>query len=188
MNQHFEMKGSLIRARRIYDERKIIRFISQFKLAILFVNERWGTDIDDSIEKTEMHETLNYADNNRDYNEIRTNHTPTPETTTSENTPKQSDVPITDETAIATTTKEKETTTTNEARTSRSRRKKNYTKTFTRLYLMNIDDGGEFKFLEVGRNVMTSSTKLTHFRPSAHKYLTHACTHTHAPTGAKLWK
>ena len=35
-------------------------------------------------------------DDYSDYKEIRTNHTPIPETTTSEDTPKQSEVPTTD--------------------------------------------------------------------------------------------
>ncbi len=77
--------------------------------------------MDDNSEKTKMHETMNNVDNYCDYNEISTNHTPTPETTKkSKDTRKQSEKPITDEdeTAIATTTGENETTTTNETRTS----------------------------------------------------------------------
>ena len=52
------------------------------------MNERLGTDIDDSTEKTEMHETMNNVGNYRDYNKIYTNHTPTSELTTSEDTAK----------------------------------------------------------------------------------------------------
>ena len=90
------------------------------------MNKRLGTDIDDSIEKTVMHEIMNNVNNYCDYYEIRTNHTPIPETITSEDTPKQSEEPITDEdeTTIATTTEENETTTTNEERTSRPRKTK----------------------------------------------------------------
>ena len=43
------MKGSQIRARQIYDEKEIIRSISQFKLTNQLVNERLRTDIDDYI-------------------------------------------------------------------------------------------------------------------------------------------
>ena len=72
---------------RIYEERETIRDINRFKLANQLVNERLGTDIDDSNRKTEIHETMNNVDNYSDYNEIRTNHTSTPETTwTSEGT------------------------------------------------------------------------------------------------------
>ena len=71
-----------------------------------------------------MHETMNNVDNYSDYNEIITNYTPTPETTTSKNTPKQSEVPIIDETVIVITTRDENETTTNEARTSRARKKK----------------------------------------------------------------
>ena len=100
-------KGSQTRARRIYDEREIIRDISQFKLANQLVKEKVGTDIDYSTEKTEMNETRNNIDNYGDYNEIHTNYTPTPETTTTnEGTPNQAEETIIakDETAIATTT------------------------------------------------------------------------------------
>ena len=69
------------------------------------MNERLDIDIDGSSEKTKMHETMNYMDQKRDYNEIYTNHTPIPETTTSEDKPKQSELPITDEWAITTATK-----------------------------------------------------------------------------------
>ena len=61
---------------------RLIRDISQFKLANQLVNERIGTDIDDSTEKTEMNETRNIIDNYGDYNEIHTNYTPTSEKTT----------------------------------------------------------------------------------------------------------
>ena len=101
--------------------------ICQFKLENHLVSERLGTDIYDSIEKTVMHETMNYVDNYSDYNEIRTNHTPTPEiTSASQDTPKQSEEPIADEdeTAIATTTTDENETTINETRTSRPRRTK----------------------------------------------------------------
>ena len=42
------------------------------------MNERLGTDIDDSTEKTEMHKTTNNVNNYSDY-EIYTNHAATPE-------------------------------------------------------------------------------------------------------------
>ena len=61
-----ETKGSRIRARRIDDERAMIRDISQFKLANQLVNERLGTNIDDIPEKTEIHETMNNVDNYSD--------------------------------------------------------------------------------------------------------------------------
>ena len=53
-----EMKGSRVRAWRIYDGREIIRDISQFKVANQLMNERLWIDIDDSTGKTEMHETI----------------------------------------------------------------------------------------------------------------------------------
>ena len=82
------------------------------------MNERQGTDINDSTEKTEMYETMNNVDNYSDYNEIHTNNTPTRKTTTSsKDTPKQSKEPITDEDETA-----KQLTTMNE--TSRPRRTK----------------------------------------------------------------
>ena len=70
------------------------------------MNERVGTDIDDSNENTEMTEARNDIDNCDDYNEKRTNCTPTPGTTTNEGTPNQAEETITDEdeTAISTTT------------------------------------------------------------------------------------
>ena len=59
---------------------------------------------------------MNNVDN---YNEIRTNHTPTPEITTSEDTGKQSEEPIINETAITTTTTTEENEiATNETRSS----------------------------------------------------------------------
>ena len=48
-----------------------------------------------------MHETMNNIDNYSDCNEIYANHTSTPETTTtSEDTPKQSEKPITDASSV----------------------------------------------------------------------------------------
>ena len=93
------------------------------------MNERLGTDIDDSIEKTEINETRNNIDDYGNYNEIRTSYTPTAPTTASNaGTPNQADETITDEDerAIATTTvtDEHETTKTNDASTSRPRKTK----------------------------------------------------------------
>ena len=60
------------------------------------MNQRVGTDIDYSTEKTEMNETRNNIDNYDVYNEIRTNYTPTPETTTTnEGTPNRAEEIIT---------------------------------------------------------------------------------------------
>ena len=138
------------------------------------MNESLGTDIYDSTENIEMHETMNNTDRYRDYNEIRTNNTPTPET--SEDTPKQSKESMTDEyeTTIATTATEKnEATTTNETRTSRPRSTRHLQDNIWWTLIM-----GEFKSLKVGRNDVTSSVKLTHFRSSAINTW-HAHTHTH---------
>ena len=93
------------------------------------MNERVGTDINDSTKKTEMNETRNRIDNYGDYNEIRTNYTQTLETTTkNESAPNQAEETISDEDeiAIATTTviDENETAKTNETRTSRPRKTK----------------------------------------------------------------
>ena len=57
------MKDPQIRARWIYDEREIIRDISLFKFTNQLVNERLGTDIDDSSKKTEIHVTMSNIDN-----------------------------------------------------------------------------------------------------------------------------
>jgi len=111
-----ETKGSQIRARRIYDEREITRDISHFKLANQLVNERLGTDTDNSTDRMEIQETKNNVDNYSDYDEICTNYTPTPEATTIiENTPQKPDEPSTDE---------DENGATNEGGTKRPRRKK----------------------------------------------------------------
>ena len=96
--------------------------------------------------------TMNNVDNYSDYNEIDTNQTPTPETTTKrEETPKQTMEPITDEDETTITTEENETTTTNKA--SQPRRTKT-TPRHLQVYILRILIIGEFKCLEVGRNVV----------------------------------
>ena len=130
------------------------------------MNERLGIGIEDNFEKTEMHETMNNVDNS-DYNNIHTNHTPNSRNNHTWNPPKQSEEPIKDKDTTTATTDENET----KQQTKQEQVDPKEQKTIPRhlqdyiLWALIIE---EFKSLEVRRNAVTSSIRLTHFWLSAH--------------------